>query len=248
MPAQQGRYFIITWSRRAAGDPDWEAYIGTQSIVHLKGQLELGAGGFEHWQLIVAFSKKVTISRVSGIFEGAHIELTRSAAADAYVHKDDTYVDGTRFEYGRRARKRNSSTDWDLVRADATAGNFANVPSDVYIRYYHSLRRIYYDNLQPVALVRSCKVFWGPTGTGKSRTAWDEGGIDSYAKDPRSKWWCGYRDQENVILDEFRGSVDVSHILRWLDRYPVSVETKGGSVPLRATKFWITSNLHPKDL
>lgn len=39
--------------------------------------------------------------------------------------------------------------------------------------------------------------------------------------------------------------IDISHILRWLDRYPVRVEIKGGSKPLMATKFWITSNLPP---
>ena len=49
-----------------------------------------------------------------------------------------------------------------------------------------------------------------------------------------------------LMLDEFRGGIDVSHILRWLDRYPVSVETKGGSRPLLASKIWITSNLDPR--
>ena len=48
-----------------------------------------------------------------------------------------------------------------------------------------------------------------------------------------------------VILDEFRGDIDISHLLRWLDRYPVIVELKGSSAPLVAEKIWITSNLHP---
>lgn len=89
-------------------------------------------------------------------------------------------------------------------------------------------------------------VYYGPTGSGKSRRAWEEAGEDAYAKDPRSKFWCGYRGQENVIIDEFRGGIDISHILRWTDRYPVTVETKGASCPLRATNLWFTSNLHPE--
>jgi len=95
-------------------------------------------------------------------------------------------------------------------------------------------------------MVRTCWVYWGRTGTGKSRRAWDEAGLDAYAKDPRTKFWCGYFGQEHVVLDEFRGGIDVSHLLRWLDRYPVSVEIKGSSVPLAATTFWITSNLDPR--
>lgn len=48
-------------------------------------------------------------------------------------------------------------------------------------------------------------------------------------------------------MDEFRGKLDIAHFLRWTDRYALSVEIKNSSRPLKATKFWFTSNLHPKD-
>lgn len=92
---------------------------------------------------------------------------------------------------------------------------------------------------------RVCNVYCGPTGTGKSRRAWSEAGLHAYPKDPRSKFWDGYRDQGNVVIDEFRGDIAMSHILRWLDRYPCLVEIKGSSTSLVATTIWITSNLHP---
>lgn len=47
-------------------------------------------------------------------------------------------------------------------------------------------------------------------------------------------------------MDEFRGSIDVAHLLRWFDRYPVIVEQKCTATTLSATKFWITSNLDPR--
>jgi hypothetical protein len=106
------------------------------------------------------------------------------------------------------------------------------------------------DYAQPEAIERTIHVFHGPTGTGKSRRAWEEaqlGGLPVYAKDPRSKFWYGYRSEDRVIVDEFRGGIDIAHLLRWLDRYPVCVETKGGSLPLVGSKMWITSNLHPRD-
>jgi len=40
--------------------------------------------------------------------------------------------------------------------------------------------------------------------------------------------------------------IDICHMLRWLDRYPVRVEIKGSSRPLCARKIWITSNIHPR--
>lgn len=63
--------------------------------------------------------------------------------------------------------------------------------------------------------------------------------------DPCTKFWDGYYGQQNVVIDEFRGSIGISHILRWLDRYPVIVEIKGSSTVLQATTIWITSNLSP---
>lgn len=96
-------------------------------------------------------------------------------------------------------------------------------------------------------MARTVRCFWGPSGTGKSYSAWEEAGDSAYSKDPRSKFWYGYRGQKEVIFDEFRGGIDISHMLRWLDGYAVSVETKGSSVPLCAERIWITSNLHPND-
>lgn len=48
-------------------------------------------------------------------------------------------------------------------------------------------------------------------------------------------------------MDEYRGGIDISHLLRWFDRYPVLVEIKGSSVPLVATTIWITSNIWPAE-
>jgi len=89
-------------------------------------------------------------------------------------------------------------------------------------------------------------VFWGRSGSGKSRRAWEEAGLDAYPKDPRTKFWCGYRGQVNVVIDEFRGGIDIGHLLRWLDRYPVIVEIKGSSTVLSAERIWITSNIPPE--
>lgn len=94
---------------------------------------------------------------------------------------------------------------------------------------------------------RTISVFWGRTGTGKSKRAWEEAGLDAYPKDPRTKFWDGYRSHRFVVIDEFRGGIDIAHFLRWCDRYPVLVEVKGGATALRAEHIWITSNLDPRN-
>lgn len=142
--------------------------------------------------------------------------------------------------------KRNSKQDWQRVWDLAVAGDLESVPVDIRVPHYRTLQRISSDYCKPVAMVRTGIVFWGKTGTGKSRRAWDEAGLDAYPKDPRSKWWDGYRGEEHVVIDEFRGTIDVSHLLRWLDRYPFRMEIKCSHVVPKFKKIWITSNLDPR--
>ena len=74
-------------------------------------------------------------------------------------------------------------------------------------------------------------VIEAPTGSGKSRAAWEEH-PDAYSKDPNTKWWDGYNSQDTVILDDYRPSKELpfNQLLRMMDRYPLTVEIKGGSV------------------
>ena len=121
-----------------------------------------------------------------------------------------------------------------------------SIPAHVRITCYNSIRSIRADFLKPTGVEKQVFVYWGTTGTGKSRRAWDEAGMEAYGKDPRTKFWCGYQGEEHVVIDEFRGGIDISHLLRWVDRYPLRVEIKGSSRPLCASKVWITSNLEPR--
>jgi len=258
-----GRWWILTI--RHADFTPWLP----PSVSYIKGQLEIGhqqrvgdgggvqageqelrddgeAGRYLHWQIVAYFASNVRLAGVRKLFGPHHAELTKSANACDYVWKDDTSVAGTRFELGHFPFKRNDKRDWGAIRGHAKAGNFDAIDDATFVVHYSSLKRIACDYMVPTAVERTVNVFWGGTGLGKSRRAWDEASMQAYPKDPRSKFWCGYRGQEHVVIDEFRGGIDIGHLLRWLDRYPVIVEIKGGAVCLQATHIWITSNLDPK--
>lgn len=211
----------------------------------IRGQLEQGESGYLHWQLALELERKRRLSFVRGLFGQFHCEQSRSAAVDDYVWKEDTRVDGTQFELGQKTLQRNSCKDWKVIKGMAVSGRLNEIDEDVYIRYYGNLKRIAVDNAQPVGIEREVQVWWGKTGVGKSRRAWELAGMDAYPKDPNTKFWDGYRDHENVVIDEFRGRIDVSHLLRWFDRYPVLVEIKGSAAVLKAKRIFITSNIAP---
>lgn len=218
-------------------------------VAYAIGQRELGANtNYEHWQIVIHCLKPNRLTALKKHFgDQCHWEPTLSAAAESYVHKDDTAIADTRFTWGKKPINRASAKDWDLIRADCVAGRLDAVPSDIFVRCYSNIRRIAADFAKPIAMERQCRVYWGTTGVGKSRRAWDEASMEAYPKDPRTKFWDGYDGQTNVVIDEFRGGIDIGHLLRWLDRYPVIVEIKGSSTCLKATTIWITSNLHPRE-
>jgi len=103
---------------------------------------------------------------------------------------------------------------------------------------------------EPVALEVLDNEWWyGPTGTGKSRKAF-ETYPDAYRKDPKERWWDGYSGEEVVIVDDF-DKFQVSQggdMKRWMDHYPFLAPIKGGYMKVRPKKIIVTSNYHPSEI
>ncbi|QXP07772.1 MAG: replication associated protein [Arizlama virus AZLM_610] len=250
-----GKYWLITDFNAeinydiSVDDPDTaDSFWKSKDICWSRGQLEKCPDTERlHWQFVVCFNRKGRLSKVKTVLgREAHAELTRSDAAHGYVWKDETSV-GRRWEWGNLPIRRNNATDWQTVWDSAVDGKITDIAPQIRVCHYNSLRKIAMDNMKPVGIEKEVKVLWGPTGVGKSRLAWDEAGLDAYPKTPTTKFWDGYQGQEHVVIDEFFGQIEISHMLRWLDRYPVNIETKGSGTVLKAKKIWITSNLHPEE-
>lgn len=95
--------------------------------------------------------------------------------------------------------------------------------------------------------------FYGSSGSGKSREAFTQAlsdpSLSYFTKSSGNKWWDGYLNQDIVILDDYRADWwTFSYFIRLLDCYPLSVEVKGGMVPMYASTFYITCPLRPEQL
>lgn len=239
----KGRFWLLTIPHA-----NFTPYL-PPGCVWIRGQLERGSSDSQylHWQVVVGLGQQQRLPYLKRLFgDTCHAEPTRSEAADSYVWKEETRIPNTQFELGRKPVRRNSAKDWSEIRDCAKAGRIDDIPPDIFIHHYRSLRTISADYAKPVATERTVTVYWGPTGVGKSRKVWELAGYDAYPKCPNSKFWDGYRNHKNVVIDEFRGRIDISHVLRWFDRYPVLVEIKGSATVLCAENIWITSNLDPR--
>lgn len=92
------------------------------------------------------------------------------------------------------------------------------------------------------------KWLYGPTGTGKSKLAWEEAGIDNTWCSNGGKFFNGYNGETNVIFDDLRNDdYKFNYLLKLLDKYPMIVEVKGSFRNWKPKNIWITSPMHPEE-
>lgn len=216
---------------------------------------EVGETGTPHLQGYLEFKKNCPLqfSAVKARLErvglmGFHLERAMGNAAQniLYCSKENDF-----WEKGERPKGQGKRTDLDVCCEAISEGKTMNdliheFPSQV-VKFQRGLEFL----IQARSPRRSWKteVWWlhGVTGSGKSRYAWHTC-PDAYMKSSAHKWWTGYIGQEAVIIDDYRPSKEMpfAFMLNLLDRYPLSVETKGGMVEFVAKKIYITSPYTPQ--
>lgn len=189
--------------------------------------------------------------------ETAHVEPRRGSRDQAreYARKEDTRFDGP-WEVGVWIGGRGDRTDLVALLSDLEAGHSLRLISNdhfaSFLRYNRGIHLWRLLNVQRRFWKPEVYVFHGPTGTGKTRAAWQIAGEEAYILTPQQAasgvgWWDGYDLHEDVIIDEFYGWLRYSFLLQLLDQYPIRVEFKGGSVEFVARRIFLTSNKRPED-
>ena len=91
-------------------------------------------------------------------------------------------------------------------------------------------------------------VFWGASGTGKTHTVMmrHPNCFVMMPPSPRA-WFDGYLEQDVVLFDDFRTDwFSQSFLLKLLDKWPMRVEIKGGTVAWTPTDIYITTDADPE--
>lgn len=215
--------------------------IGEKGTPHIQGYCELkGQKRFD--SIIKHFKHK------------AHIEQRKGTAKEAsdYCKKDNNYEElGTLSSPGAR-------TDLKQVCDDILKGKKVD---DITIEnpfFFHQYGR----TLQKVEDIRNRNIFrnfmtegiWyhGKTGCGKSETAFKNYDPKTHYvwKYEKNDWQDGYTGQEIVIIDEFRGQLPFSTLLRMIDKHPNCDVSRRGKEPFPfiSKKVIITSALRPEEI
>lgn len=220
----------------------------SDKMQYLVQGIERGKNGTLHIQGYVAFHKRNRLSQLKKWLPTAHWEAAKGSPAQnlEYCTKDHSYCMHGELPETTQGKRNDLEGLHETIKSGATLRSIVETHFGGFIRYSRSINLA----VQLYAPRRDWEmeviVFWGASGTGKTRTAHEQY-PQSYWKD-NSQWWDHYEGEETVIWDEFCGSsTPLNVFLRLCDRYPMSVPYKGGYTSFRSKRLVFTSNIDPDE-
>lgn len=245
----KSKYFCFTLNNYRPGDVELLTFRLSQNCSYFVVGRETGESGTRHLQGYFELLNRARLSTIKTRlgFAGLHLECRRGSASQAseYCKKDGDYYEfGTisRSEQGRR-------TDIEALHRSLQEKKGLREISDEHFGSFLKYRRSIYAYRSIHAGQRdwvcSVVVYWGRTGTGKTRNVFDNN--ESVWVYPGGGWFDGYDGDQIVLFDDFSGSeFKIGYLLKLLDRYPMQVPIKGDFVSWVPTEIYITSNLDPR--
>lgn len=223
----------------------------TSGRLHHQGYIELGRSRMFRWIQKNAFKG-----------ERVHLEMRKGSQLEAvdYCKKTETYVAGP-WEHGTKSKGRGSKrkSDFEVKELVKSGWKFIDILEDQpeivckRAKYLNTLFGVYGSSLRETPEVILCI---GEPGTGKSTYAFlhrdSPHGVNFWVSNISNGtiWFDRYHGQETAVLEEFCGSGSkwsLDTLLRVLDKWPVTVPTKGGHVAWSPKKIIITTNIPPQN-
>lgn len=199
-----------------------------------------------HQQGYVEFKSKVRMSTLKSKYgDGIHWEQRKGTAEEAvkYCKKDGDFFENGVYYAPRQGKRK----DLDVIRDQINEGaSFSEVLESATSYQACKFAQLYIANKRVAKEAPQVYWYWGATGTGKTRAAY-EASVNPWMSGVDLKWFDGYNGEEDVIIDDFRKDFCTFHfLLRLLDRYPLRVNIKGGTVQWVPKRIFITCPLPPR--
>jgi len=219
---------------------------------HVYGE-ETGDSGTPHYQGFIIFKERMGMNTLKALIPRAHYEVAKGKNSQAanYCKKDGKYTEiGTLPAEpnikGGEANKQRYERAFKLAKS----GELDSIDCDLLIKHYRTLKQVRIDYVTELDPLDTTSGIWiyGDSGIGKSSYA-RKTYPSAYVKNC-NKWWDGYQEEENVIIDDLDDSHAVlgHYLKRWADHYAFTAETKGGSLYIRPQKIIVTSQYRIEDI
>lgn len=232
------------------------------SLVHERSDKD---AEYDHTHFYFLLPKKVTrrgnVMDIDGVHP--HVQKVRNPKHAHAVYKYHTKAPLKLEQEGEDkvpSFGKGNAEAWKEIHCLAKQGKLKEIQDTYPGQYYRAKRALdatCSENMAPLKDLEKLANYWvfGEPNTGKSTMArkWfaeqypDE---KVYVKDARTKWFDGITHEHGCLLIEDPDKQDFERPGFWkrlLDKFPVRVETKGGSCEIRPKCIIVTSNHAPED-
>lgn len=224
---------------------------------------ETGEQGTPHTHIYVVFSNSVMFETVHKRFFGVHIDEAKGTHKDNrdYVRKEGKWLDDEKHEtnhietfeeWGELPPDRTKSETqaeqiMQMVIAGKTNAEILREIPGAYckLNYIEQARQtIRYEKFSDQYCKRDVTYLWGDTRVGKTRSVMDLYGYRNvYQVTDYAHPFDNYNGQDVIIFEEFRSSLKIEDMLKYLDGYPVMLPCRYTNRVACYTKVFIISNI-----
>ena len=201
--------------------------------------------GKAHLQGHITFKRNYRLAALKKLRNDVHWEPALCKDFNYELKGENVYIKDNRKQGERSDLKRCAA----MILEKKKIREIAVESPETFIRYGKGMLHLASVIIEPRDgnIAPSIGVYYGPTGTGKSKRAREEIGEDYWVWTPaRGQWFDGYYGQKNVIFEEFRGQLPLGMLLTLTDRYECPVQFKGGTTEFCAMNIIFTSPCHPR--
>ena len=234
----------VVFTRNNPSNDDIVALLGNPEFSYIVFGEEVGAQGTPHLQGYAEFGGPRSFNTVRrSLLVGTHIERRRGSQEEAirYCKKDGNWQEaGAPSVQGQRSDLISMQKNIRDGMSDLHLFESYPVPMFRFHRAFAKYRSLLASprDRQVAADVR---FYHGASGTGKTLAAWNE--FPNLSVHLGGKWFDGFVDGSAFLFDDLDDSVfTIGYLLQLLDRYPMRVQVKGGSVEWNPSVIVITSN------
>jgi len=202
---------------------------------------ETAETGTPHLQGYAEFPAKHSLRAMKKMLPRAHFEPRKGTSVQAATYCKKT---GNFHEHGTISAQGARNDIKHVVDAISEGKSFEDILDTSTSYQALQIAKVAFPYKEPKRdWVPDVYWFWGPPGCGKTHAAFHMfPDLRVHKQAGSTKWWQGYDAHPVVIIDDLRRHhIDFVRLLELLDRYPTTVENKGGSRQFVARHIFITS-------
>lgn len=260
----RGRHLLLTYPKNEGNKNKLMemllAKLESKDVLYAVCAEENHEDGSPHLHAYVQLKSQTNFKNANCLdFNGKHGDYKVAVKPDAarnYVMKGNNYVEFGEYTDPKDLKKKTQDLNRQEKNKLILETPTVNLVDDgtiavTQIQLVEKSKNLYQQLNHPASdkiIQRECIWIYGKPRTGKS--TYVRNVEDSLYEKPQNKWWCNYKHQPAIIIDDLdtHGGCLGHYIKIWADNFRFNGEYKGGNIEPTYKKMYITSNYLPENL